>query len=244
MTSAVLKTYAGLDAFDRLFGVMIAASAVSHVIFFVLSLIVPPMFEKPPVENIIQIHTIVNNLPKGPKIGTQAPTKTVSAARAPDHTIPWKTKEKELGKMALNKRAPKIKSKRLNYKERRRSEALEKIRKLKEAKEGGGGPGKSSGGHVFSIYLARVKRKLEAAWRLPPGLSPAERANKVRCKIKIGPNGAIVSHYVIRSSGLPHLDRSATAAISAVGTVPPPPLLIQKRLQAQGMVITFDPLRK
>lgn len=232
------------DNFDKLFGFMIAVSAVSHLILLVLSLVVPPMFSEPPKENVIQIHAVVNTLPKGPKIGTQAPTKTVTAARAPDHTIPWKTKEKAIDKMGLNKTAPKIKSKRLNYRERQRSEALDKVRKLKEAKEGGGGSGKTSGGNVFSIYLARVKRMLETAWRLPPGLTPADRSNKVRCRIKISPNGAIISHYVIKTSGLPHLDRSATAAISAVGTVPPPPPLIQKRLQSEGMVITFDPLRK
>ena len=146
--------------------------------------------------------------------------------------------------MAMKKKDPKIRSKRLNYKQRRRQDAVERVRKLRETREGGGGQGNRSGGNIFAIYLARVKRRIEAVWTLPPSLSPEDKAHKVYCRVKIGANGSIVGAYVSKSSGLPHLDRSAMAAISAVGTVPQPPPLIAAELASKGMLIAFDPLTK
>lgn len=245
MVTATMKQMT-IDNFDRLLSITIGISALLHVVVLVLGLVVPPLFASPPPPtDVIQIEMLVKDLPKGPNIGTQAPTKTQTAARAPDHTLPWKKKpEKVTGGMAMKKKAPKVKSKRLNYKERRRSSAIDRIKKLKEAKAGGGGESKKSGGNVFAVYLARVQRRMQAAWKLPPGLSAEDRAHKVYCRIKVGANGAIISSYVIQSSGLPHLDRSAMAAISAVGTVPPPPPLIAKELAEKGMRIAFDPLTK
>jgi TonB family protein len=244
MTSLALKNF-GFESFDRFFGIMIAVSAGVHVFAFITTLIIPPFFsDKPPKENVIQIEMLVPNLPKGPNIGTQAPSKNVTAARTPDHSKPGQKKKVKTETMAMKKKAPKVKSHRLNYKERKLSSAIDNIRKLKDAKTGGGGTGKQSGGNVFSVYMSRVQRRLQTAWTLPPGLSGADKSKKVRCRIKISSSGAITSYYVIKSSGLPHLDKSALAAISAVGTVPPPPPLAAKELGSKGMSVTFDPMVK
>jgi TonB family protein len=234
------------DMFDRLFAVMIGASIAAHLILLITALVVPPLFNSDPEpEKVIQIEMLIKDLPKGPNIGTQASWKNVSAARAPDHRKAAERAKKEKHEtMSMKKKAPKIKSKRLNYKERARQTALERVKQLKEAKAGGGGSANKSGGNVFAIYLARVKRRLQAAWSLPPGLSPAEKSKKVVCRIKINSNGVISAQWVARSSGLPHLDRSATAAISAVGSVPPPPPLVAAELAGKGMSVTFDPMTK
>lgn len=237
------------DLFNKLFTVAIGLSAVLHVALVVAALIVPPIFADKPSseENIIKIETLIKQLPKGPNVGTQAPTKSLTAAHRPDHRKASDiAKEKKIkpGQMGLKKKTRKIESKRINYRERKRQSAIERIKAVKDAKTGGGGSAKKSGGNIFSIYLARVTRKLQAAWVLPPGLSPEDRRKKVRCRIKISSNGSILSSYVIRSSQLPHLDRSALAAISAVGSVPPPPVLIAKELAEKGLPITFDPITK
>lgn len=240
-----LGTGFGEDLFDKLFTFMIAASAVIHLVVAVMVIFLPPVFShEPPKENVIQVEMLIKDLPEGPKIGTQAPTKNVSAARAPDHTLPWKKKAEEKAAMAMKQKSKKIQSKRINYKERERSSAIDRIKQLKSAQEGGGGSATQSGGNVFSIYLARVKRRIEAAWTLPPGLTSEEKGQKVFCKIKVGANGSIIASFVTKSSGLPHLDRSALAAISAVGTLPEPPPLIVKTLSTSGMRIVFDPMVK
>ena len=244
MTTLAMKNLVD-DTFNRLFSIMVGVSAVAHVLFFIGGFVLPPLFTpKLPDQKVIQIEMIVQELPKGAKIGTQAPSKSQTAARAPDHSLPWKKKPEKLTGMAMKKAEPKIKSKRLNYKQRKQQDAIDRIRKLREVREGGGGTGTKSGGNVFAIYVARVKRRIEDVWVLPPGLTPEDKASKVRCQIKIGPNGSILSAHVIKSSGLAHLDRSASAAISAAGTLPQPPPLIAKELAEKGMIITFDPLSK
>lgn len=248
MTNVIVKEMNN-DLFNKLFTIAVGISVALHVALVVVTLIVPPIFAQkhPPEENIIKIESLIKRLPKGANVGTQAPTKSQTAAHRPDHRkasdIAKENKVKP-GQMGMAKKTRKIESKRINYRERSRQSAIERIKALKDVKSGGGGSGNKSGGNIYGIYLARVKRKLQAAWVLPPGLSPEDRRKKVLCRVKISSNGSILSSYITRSSELPHLDRSAMAAIAAVGSVPPPPVLIAKELEQKGLTIGFDPVTK
>ena len=236
------------ETFDKLFGIMIAVSAVVHVVLFATAILVPRMFHKPaPAPAIIEIDKLLTQLPKGPKIGTQAPIKNQTAAREPDHRKSVdiaKDNKREKSPMAMKQQKPKIKSKRLNYREREAQRAIERIKSLKNVKEGGGGTGDKSGGNIYAIYAAQIRRRLQNAWSLPPGLSSADKAKKVGVRVKIGASGAVTTYFVAKSSGVATLDRSAKAAVSAVGVFPKPPPLIAKQLVEQGIYVTFDPLTK
>ncbi len=112
-TAALHNISAG--TFDRLLSITIGISAVTHVVILIAALVVPSMLASPPPqEEVIKIEMLVKDLPKGPNIGTQAPIKSQTAARTPDHSLPWKKKkEKVSGQMAMKKKTTRSTQKKL-----------------------------------------------------------------------------------------------------------------------------------
>jgi len=237
--------------YERLFTQMIVLSVAAHFAVFVLALTLPGLLPQKaqPEPKAIDVD-LTNILPKGPSLGPKAPDITQEAARHSDprkasEIMKEKQEQYDSNTVKLTEKRQVVTNK-LDWKDRMRMEAIEKVRQQKALMEsvGGGGTGETSTSGILGIYIAKVKSQILAVWSLPGGLPEKYLEKIVQVRVFIAPSGNIIDKTLVNGTGFEPLDRSCLSAVVKANPLPPPPAVLADELKKKGILVRFHPIEK
>lgn len=107
--------------------------------------------------------------------------------------------------------------------EKRRQEAIKRIEERVKGVEGGGIGGVEGGGIGVGgdIYFSQLQQHVRRFWVIPEGFNP--KGLKAVIRVKIDPEGRMLSAQIEQSSGNRIFDNSALQAVKRAEPYPPPP---------------------
>jgi TonB family protein len=258
MTSAVAFARIGA-AQDRELAIMIAASALTHILLFCLLVFWPTSPPKTIGWQIMEAE-LVPGVRTSPAPLGQEDAKLQVAEPEPEKKEPEpapvkeappveKTKTDEVplpttNKAELTKEKEKPKEPELSLSDRItaiRDKAKGRQRGFEEGIPGTQAtPGSGIEDKIVALYLAKLKDKVEQSWVRPVGVSPGADL-QVTVRFRIDEAGGVVAPRMTRSSGLSVADQSAMRALlKAAPFDRPAPRVLDALEREGGIELTFD----
>lgn len=105
--------------------------------------------------------------------------------------------------------------------ERQRLEAIKEIERRIRERQIEAQPPQEPRGAAFELYLSQLQERIRSFWVIPEGLLREDVKAVIR--VRIDPQGRLLSAELERSSGDKVFDRSALQAVKKAEPFPPPP---------------------
>lgn len=105
--------------------------------------------------------------------------------------------------------------------EQQRLEAIKEIEKRIKERQIEAKPPQEPKGAAFELYLSQLQERIRSFWVIPEGLLREDV--KAIIRVRIDPQGRLLSAELERSSGDKVFDRSALQAVKKAEPFPPPP---------------------
>ena len=83
--------------------------------------------------------------------------------------------------------------------------------------------------HPFAAYIVSMHRKFHNPWMAWIGSSGVDKRAWAKLSIAVASDGKLAKIALLRSSGVPALDRAAIDIVSAAAPFPPTPEIIRSR---------------
>lgn len=236
---------------EKLLTQMIALSLVLHFAAVGVAIFTPQLFgpSARAFPEAIEVD-LSYNLPKGPGLGPLAPDRTQAAVRQSDPRKSTDIMEERQQKISADtlKEAKRrdVTTNKLGWKDRRRMDALDRLREKKALVDstGGGGAGQTSTKGVLGIYISNIQSRILSVWSLPGGLPEEYLRRTIQVQVYVSPTGSVISKVLVSPSGFEPLDRSCMSAVVKSSPLPPPPTLLADELRTKGLTVRFHPLKK
>lgn len=105
--------------------------------------------------------------------------------------------------------------------ERQRLEAIKEIERRIKERQIEAQPTQEPRGAAFDLYLSQLQERIRSFWVIPEGLLREDV--KAIIRVRIDPQGRLLSAELEKSSGDKVFDRSALQAVRKAEPLPPPP---------------------